>query len=76
LSVNQRVRLHVEPIDAPAQPPRGDFSAWLGMGLREPQNPNPRLPDDDSLWAGSLGEDVAGTYNQPHGHGTFEFKAV
>ena len=60
LPANVRVRISVEPIDAPPQAqaprPKTDFAKWLGLGLREPQNPNPRFPDDDSLWEGSIGD--------------------
>lgn len=27
-----------------------DFSQWLGLAARAPQNPNPRFPSDDDLW--------------------------
>jgi len=27
-----------------------DFSRWLGMGLKAPQNPNPRFKTHDDLW--------------------------
>jgi Arc/MetJ-type ribon-helix-helix transcriptional regulator len=27
-----------------------DFSAWIGLGLRAPLNPNPRFRSDDDLW--------------------------
>ena len=56
LPANQRVRIQVEPIEAESTPApkRTDFSEWLGLGLREPQNPNPRFSNDDALWEGSL----------------------
>jgi hypothetical protein len=60
LPANVRVRISVEPIDPRPQTeapyPKTDFSKWLGLGLREPQNPNPRFLDDDSLWEGSVGD--------------------
>lgn len=28
-----------------------DFSRWLGMGLRAPQNPEPRFRSDNDLWS-------------------------
>jgi Arc/MetJ-type ribon-helix-helix transcriptional regulator len=28
-----------------------DFSAWLGLGRRAPENPNPRFRSDDDLWS-------------------------
>lgn len=27
-----------------------DFAAWIGLGLRSPQNPSPRFASDDDLW--------------------------
>lgn len=27
-----------------------DFTTWLGMGNRAPQNPHPRFQSDDDLW--------------------------
>jgi Arc/MetJ-type ribon-helix-helix transcriptional regulator len=27
-----------------------EFSKWLGLGLREPENPHPRFRSDDDLW--------------------------
>jgi hypothetical protein len=59
LPTNARLQISVRQIEAPVAPPerpKTDFSEWLGLGLREPQNPNPRFPDDDSLWEGSIGD--------------------
>jgi Arc/MetJ-type ribon-helix-helix transcriptional regulator len=28
-----------------------DFSRWLGMGLRAPENSSPRFRSDDELWS-------------------------
>jgi hypothetical protein len=28
-----------------------DFSSWIGLGLRAPQNPSPRFRSDDDLWS-------------------------
>jgi Arc/MetJ-type ribon-helix-helix transcriptional regulator len=28
-----------------------DFKRWRGAALEGPTNPNPRFPDDDSIWA-------------------------
>lgn len=64
LPVNQQVQLLlVESIGSqanrtePAQ--RTNFSEWIGLGLRDgPLNPNPRFPDDDSLWEGSIGATI------------------
>lgn len=27
-----------------------DFSSWIGLALKYPQNPNPRFKTDDDLW--------------------------
>ena len=27
-----------------------DFSTWIGLGTRAPQNPTPRFRSDDDLW--------------------------
>ncbi|HYG64161.1 MAG TPA: hypothetical protein VEL74_16415 [Thermoanaerobaculia bacterium] len=27
-----------------------EFSKWLGLGHREPENPSPRFRSDDDLW--------------------------
>jgi hypothetical protein len=28
-----------------------DFSTWVGLGRRVPENPNPRFRTDDDLWS-------------------------
>jgi hypothetical protein len=28
-----------------------DFTSWLGLGNRAPQNPRPRFRSDDDLWS-------------------------
>ena len=53
LPANQKVRIQIEPIGQPSSPV--DFSKLRGLGTRGPQNPNPRFPDDDSLWEGFRG---------------------
>jgi Arc/MetJ-type ribon-helix-helix transcriptional regulator len=27
-----------------------DFSRWVGLGIKDPQNPAPRFRSDDDLW--------------------------
>ncbi|HEX5758413.1 MAG TPA: ribbon-helix-helix domain-containing protein [Thermoanaerobaculia bacterium] len=31
--------------------PTPDFSSWLGLGRKAPENPNPRFRSDDDLWS-------------------------
>lgn len=28
-----------------------DFSTWLGLGCKAPENPSPRFRSDDDLWS-------------------------
>jgi hypothetical protein len=30
---------------------QSDFRGWLGMGLKSPQNSNPRFNNEDDLWS-------------------------
>lgn len=46
LATNQRLIVHVQPETERT----ADFSAWIGMATRVPQNPRPRFKDDNSLW--------------------------
>lgn len=39
-SLERELRRHQTP----------DFSAWVGLGQRSPENPNPRFRSDDDLW--------------------------
>jgi hypothetical protein len=32
------------------QPMNSDFSKWLGLGVRVPENPEPKFKSDDDLW--------------------------
>ena len=41
----------VEVVEKERPACRSNFSRWLGMGLRAPQNPNPRFRSDDDLWS-------------------------
>ena len=51
LPANQRVRINIEPVESEPPPaPQFDFREWIGLGLREPQNPRPQFPNDDALW--------------------------
>lgn len=60
LPANQKVRIQVEPIEPAGStgtaPKRVDISRIRGLGLRGPQNPNPRFPNDDALWGGSISD--------------------
>jgi hypothetical protein len=59
LPPNQKLRIQVEPIDGQAPTKRVDLGWLLGMGRCSPLNPNPRFPDDDSIWEGSIGDTLA-----------------
>lgn len=70
LEPNQKIRISIEPIGSadPAsdEPPRkADFSRLLGLGLKGPTNPNPRFPDEDSLWEGTTGNYLDNGPNKP-----------
>ena len=67
LKPNQKVRISIEPIDmAPAAAPRKvDLSKLLGLGLKGATNPNPRFPDEDSLWEGTTGNYLENGPNKP-----------
>lgn len=56
LPANQRVRISVEPLPpaedaAPAERPRTDFSAWIGLARRaDDDRPHDPGADEDALW--------------------------
>jgi hypothetical protein len=72
LAANQKVRIHVEPITA-AEPaafpdPRAgkvDISRLRGSALVGPTNPDPRFPDDDSLWEATTANHLENGPNKP-----------
>ncbi len=47
-AVRHAVREALERARSQRRP--ADFTAWLGLGNRAPQNPHPRFPSDDDLW--------------------------
>ncbi len=59
LKPNQKLRISIEPIETTdpdsAAGGKVDLSKLLGLGLKGPTNPNPRFPDEDSLWEGTTG---------------------
>lgn len=52
----------VEP--APDKP-RTDWHSLIGIANRGPINPNPRFPDNDSLWEGTTGNYLENGPNKP-----------
>ena len=67
---NQKVRLTIEtddtaaPVDPPAHP-RTDWHSLIGIAPQGPTNPNPRFPDEDSLWEGTTGNYLENGPNKP-----------
>jgi hypothetical protein len=53
LKPNQRLRIHVEPIEMPTREERMKvLEEMRGLALRFPENPNPKFEgkSDDELW--------------------------
>ncbi len=67
LPANQKVRNSIESIDAdpPIARPRTDWHALIGIANEGPTNPNPRFPDEDSLWEGTTGNHLENGPNKP-----------
>ncbi len=51
-SKSDAIRRAVHDAAAKSAPGRAtDFRSWLGLGLRQPLNPNPRFRSEDDLWS-------------------------
>jgi hypothetical protein len=62
LAPNQKVRVITEPDSSDLQstsPKRTDWHSLIGIALEGPTNPDPRFPNDDALWEGSLGDTLS-----------------
>jgi hypothetical protein len=70
LTPNQKLRIRIEVVDANVgdtakTPAKVDFSKLLGLGLKGSTHPNPRFPDEDSLWEGTTGNFLENGPNKP-----------
>jgi hypothetical protein len=65
LKLNQKLRISIETIDADQSKPRTDWHSLIGIANEGPINPNPRFPDEDSLWEGTTGNHLENGPNKP-----------
>lgn len=65
LEPNQKLRISVEPIQPSHIKPRTDWHSLIGIANQGPINPNPRFPDNDSLWEGTTGNYLENGPNKP-----------
>ena len=62
---DQKLRISVETIDAEQPVNKTDWHSLIGIANQGPTNPNPRFPDEDSLWEGTTGNYLENGPNKP-----------